>query len=222
MALPPAPLPALCVYIGREEPEPQRRPSRAPSRRRRRPPCVPSAPRSGSPSMKGPSLETQMVEDETGSTSEELPSHLQEEPPEGGAPPVQIPRDLPLLTRFLPEVHTYHVTGERFAVATAFRGTEGLQTRCQQGPSTATGRDDLESDRRLVQYHPGSCGGHTGRSCLGGQQEPGAHQNSCDQCPRCWRWTGEGQRFGSDWRCWSRRQCSRQQSPFHCKEEGQS
>ncbi|XP_025921619.1 transmembrane protein 263-like isoform X6 [Apteryx rowi] len=82
MALPPAPLPALCVYIGREEPEPQRRPSRAPSRRRRRPPCVPSAPRSGSPSMKGPSLETQMVEDETGSTSEELPSHLQEEPPE--------------------------------------------------------------------------------------------------------------------------------------------
>nr|XP_013814677.1 PREDICTED: transmembrane protein 263-like [Apteryx mantelli mantelli] len=32
--------------------------------------------------VKGPSLETQMVEDETGSTSEELPSHLQEEPPE--------------------------------------------------------------------------------------------------------------------------------------------
>ncbi|XP_025921615.1 uncharacterized protein LOC112966099 isoform X4 [Apteryx rowi] len=153
-----------------------------------------------------------------------LDAHLyhQKRKPECGAPPVQIPRDLPLLTRFLPEVHTYHVTGERFAVATAFRGTEGLQTRCQQGPSTATGRDDLESDRRLVQYHPGSCGGHTGRSCLGGQQEPGAHQNSCDQCPRCWRWTGEGQRFGSDWRCWSRRQCSRQQSPFHCKEEGQS
>ncbi|XP_025921618.1 uncharacterized protein LOC112966099 isoform X5 [Apteryx rowi] len=60
-----------------------------------------------------------------------LDAHLyhQKRKPECGAPPVQIPRDLPLLTRFLPEVHTYHVTGERFAVATAFRGTEGLQTR---------------------------------------------------------------------------------------------
>ncbi|XP_052638065.1 transmembrane protein 263-like isoform X1 [Harpia harpyja] len=32
--------------------------------------------------MKGPSLETQMVEDETETTSEELPPHLREEPPE--------------------------------------------------------------------------------------------------------------------------------------------
>ncbi|XP_010214224.1 PREDICTED: transmembrane protein 263-like [Tinamus guttatus] len=32
--------------------------------------------------VKGPSLETQMVEDETETTSEELPPHLQEEPPE--------------------------------------------------------------------------------------------------------------------------------------------
>ncbi|KAM6360380.1 uncharacterized protein FN964_005608 isoform 4-T7 [Alca torda] len=31
----------------------------------------------------GPSLETQMVEDETETTSEELPPHLREEPPEG-------------------------------------------------------------------------------------------------------------------------------------------
>ncbi|KAF4787970.1 hypothetical protein TURU_166208 [Turdus rufiventris] len=33
--------------------------------------------------MKGPSLETQMVDDETETTSEELPPHLREEPPEG-------------------------------------------------------------------------------------------------------------------------------------------
>ncbi|OPJ82932.1 hypothetical protein AV530_010388 [Patagioenas fasciata monilis] len=32
--------------------------------------------------MKGPSLETQMVEDEIETTSEELPPHLREEPPE--------------------------------------------------------------------------------------------------------------------------------------------
>ncbi|XP_053883271.1 transmembrane protein 263-like isoform X1 [Malaclemys terrapin pileata] len=32
--------------------------------------------------MKGPSLETQMVEDEAETTSEELPPHLREEPPE--------------------------------------------------------------------------------------------------------------------------------------------
>ncbi|XP_039923965.1 uncharacterized protein LOC120754461 isoform X2 [Hirundo rustica] len=31
----------------------------------------------------GPSLETQMVDDETETTSEELPPHLREEPPEG-------------------------------------------------------------------------------------------------------------------------------------------
>ncbi|XP_040413540.1 uncharacterized protein LOC121070440 isoform X5 [Cygnus olor] len=40
--------------------------------------------------LEGPSLETQMVEDETETTSEELPPHLREEPPEGlqitGAP----------------------------------------------------------------------------------------------------------------------------------------
>ncbi|CAM4577476.1 unnamed protein product [Caretta caretta] len=33
--------------------------------------------------MKGPSSETQMVEDEAETTSEELPPHLREEPPEG-------------------------------------------------------------------------------------------------------------------------------------------
>ncbi|XP_065260357.1 transmembrane protein 263-like [Emys orbicularis] len=32
--------------------------------------------------MKGPSLETQMVEDEAETTNEELPPHLREEPPE--------------------------------------------------------------------------------------------------------------------------------------------
>nr|XP_025963295.1 transmembrane protein 263-like isoform X1 [Dromaius novaehollandiae] len=81
MALPLVPLPPVCVYIGQEEPEPQRRPSRGPSRRRR-PLSVLTGPRSGSPGMKGPSLEMQMVEDEAETTSEELPPHLQEEPPE--------------------------------------------------------------------------------------------------------------------------------------------
>lgn len=33
--------------------------------------------------LQGPSLETQMVDDETETTSEELPPHLREEPPEG-------------------------------------------------------------------------------------------------------------------------------------------
>uniref|UniRef100_A0A493TPM6 Transmembrane protein 263 n=3 Tax=Anatidae TaxID=8830 RepID=A0A493TPM6_ANAPP len=47
-----------------------------------RPPSIPSGRCAGRRGMKGPSLETQMVEDETETTSEELPPHLREEPPE--------------------------------------------------------------------------------------------------------------------------------------------
>ncbi|XP_037249332.1 transmembrane protein 263-like isoform X1 [Falco rusticolus] len=46
------------------------------------PPSIPAGRRSGRRGMKGPTLETQMVEDETETTSEELPPHLREEPPE--------------------------------------------------------------------------------------------------------------------------------------------
>ncbi|XP_063189160.1 transmembrane protein 263-like isoform X1 [Chroicocephalus ridibundus] len=45
-------------------------------------PSIPAGRCSGRRGMKGPSLETQMVEDETETTSEELPPHLREEPPE--------------------------------------------------------------------------------------------------------------------------------------------
>ncbi|XP_056349599.1 transmembrane protein 263-like [Oenanthe melanoleuca] len=47
-----------------------------------RPPCIPVGRCSGRRGMKGPSLETQMVDDEAETTSEELPPHLREEPPE--------------------------------------------------------------------------------------------------------------------------------------------
>ncbi|KAM6134194.1 LOW QUALITY PROTEIN: uncharacterized protein FYN12_004091 [Phoenicopterus ruber ruber] len=145
---PPSPLPPVCVYIGQEEPEPQRRGRRGRSRRRRPPalnlrravlretrhegfplinrsetqatpgiPCLLNLSSgkkkcieeldcklfeaetyvamactypdgeiwlrpSSKPLRQGPSLETQMVEDETETTSEELPPHLREEPPE--------------------------------------------------------------------------------------------------------------------------------------------
>ncbi|XP_027606010.1 transmembrane protein 263-like isoform X1 [Pipra filicauda] len=46
------------------------------------PPSIRTGRCSGRRGMKGPSLETQMVDDETETTSEELPPHLQEEPPE--------------------------------------------------------------------------------------------------------------------------------------------
>ncbi|XP_075358828.1 transmembrane protein 263-like isoform X1 [Mycteria americana] len=102
---PPSPLPPVCVYIGQEEPEPQRRGRRGRSRRRRPPALHPRRavlretrheddnncnPKEhhyhglllGEATEQGPSLETQMVEDETETTSEELPPHLREEPPE--------------------------------------------------------------------------------------------------------------------------------------------
>ncbi|XP_061199440.1 LOW QUALITY PROTEIN: transmembrane protein 263-like [Neopsephotus bourkii] len=47
-----------------------------------RPPSIPAGRCCGRRGMKGPSLETQMVEDETETRSEELPPHLREEPPE--------------------------------------------------------------------------------------------------------------------------------------------
>ncbi|XP_054684323.1 transmembrane protein 263-like isoform X1 [Grus americana] len=50
--------------------------------------------------MKGPSLETQMVEDETETTSEELPPHLREEPPEVLIGDCQSPSEISLLIPF--------------------------------------------------------------------------------------------------------------------------
>uniref|UniRef100_A0A8V0ZGT0 Transmembrane protein 263 n=3 Tax=Phasianidae TaxID=9005 RepID=A0A8V0ZGT0_CHICK len=85
MALPPLGPPsaaAVCVYIGREEPERWGRRGRS---RRRRPPALhPLRAVRGETRHegKGPSIETQMVEDETETTSEDLPPHLREEPPE--------------------------------------------------------------------------------------------------------------------------------------------
>ncbi|CAM4568580.1 unnamed protein product [Lepidochelys olivacea] len=73
--------PPLCVYIGQEElgsPQPSRP---APCAVALHPPrAAGGQERAG---MKGPSSETQMVEDEAETTSEELPPHLREEPPEG-------------------------------------------------------------------------------------------------------------------------------------------